>query len=659
VLKKLLFTCILLVIFIFYINAQTHISVPLESPIYIILEQAQMRGLLGFQPGVKPYSRAKILLLIDEILENNENRRFGRLSDDERRILEQFKIDLNPTRDGLDLIRGTISFDHIWNDVYFSGEFGFGLDMTFAGSVFPVAGSYKFDGIDPVERNDINGWFDGASHPAKGDFYSDVSINIPYLSFIGDLGENLSYGLTLIGFIGKSPRAVLGTYFNTDKTANKDGEIYRKEFFNYSEPLAHFPFTYKKRWDSFTWPYNNIRTSGMEGWPNGMSIGYTMMPELSGTFLNGHFIYRFARLDREWAGMTANGSLVLNQNAQPFLAIETVIQPFNWISISSLTGVLEYDSLIRYVNRKKETDLEKAAETFQNAFSIVMLELNYLNYFKFDIGSSVVWPKRFELGYLFPFADNLLYQNNIGDFDNMALFLNLQGQYPGLGKLWFSLFLDELSVADIKRSFELSRMLFAFQLGASFHLPWLPFSSITLSYTKNEPYNYSHPTIETPWYQSDKMETNFVNFGRALGHYIPPNSDELLIRFDIMPNPKSVFSFQYQLIRHGADYGDRAVLGSSLWSELRSDRLTTTKYFLKDGAYQWMHILKLSGEYSFTGMSLPVKAFAQAGFVNSYFTDISGEPNTNPGSYKVIDTPQYPHSLSFIAMIGVQIFPKF
>jgi len=636
--------------FIFIINlsltAQTHISVPLESPVYAVIEHAQIRGLCGYLPSAKPYSRAMILGVIEEILANEPVHEFARLKETERGILEQFRKDFTPDRKGFNSTNGTFSSEHTWNGIYFSSVFGFGVDFAFGAGYYPIAAGYRYAaGDDPL--------FEGAAHPESGSLYYDYMI-IPGISFIGDLGKSASYGFTLTGFIGKSPRAVLGRYETTPYDPDDD-ETHYQRFPARSEPLAYFPYTYKKKWDAFVFSVDDIGNSSMLAWPEEISIGYSMMPELSGAFLNGHFTYRFARLDREWGSPVNGGSLVLNQSAQPFLAFETVITPFEWISFSSLTGVLEYNNAVGSDNIAK---LKDASATFQNAFSIVMLELSHKKYFKVNLGSSVVWPKRFELGYLFPFAENYMYQNNIGDYDNVGLFLNFEGQYPvGLGKAWISAFIDEISFeSDI---LEKDRTMYAYQFGSSFYLPWLPFASITLSYTKIEPYNYTHGRTETPWYENNLMETNYVSFGKSLGHYLPPNSDEILVRVQTLPVPKSLVRLQYQMIRHGANYGDRAVDGSSLWSELKDkNRSSMMKYFLHDGAYQWMHIFKLGGEYSFAGKKAPIKIIGEIGGVYSYFTDSDSELGTS-GNIRVINTPQYPHSLIFIAFVGIQFFPKF
>jgi hypothetical protein len=656
-LKKCFIVCSLLVVFPFFLSAQSHLSVPLGEPVYHVIEQAQLRGLCGFLPNVKPYSRDKVLSIIEEILNNNETLKLGRLTEQEQAILEQFRQTYNPNKKGIDLTRGTYSVDHVWHDIYFSGELGFGLDLGFSGAYYAKAGGFQSPARENPENPDKI-IFPGANHPDSGDFYNGIDSWI-YVSFKGDLGRKASYGLGIQGGFFKSPRAVLGeynTFYEGYPTVNDDDPArFNQLITTYSEPLTYFPYTYKKNWDGSVWYTSKVDNAGHEEWPEALSIGYSMIPELAGAGLNGHVFYRFARVDREWSGMTSNGSLVLNQSAQPFFAAELTITPFTWISFSGLAGILEHSAI----------GIKDSARTFQNAFSINMLEVNIKNYFHIDFGSSAVWPKRFELGYLFPLVDKFLYQNNIGDFDNMALFLNLQGQYPGLGKLWFSFFMDEVNTEG--GFFEKSRQMYSYQFGGSFHIPLLSFTSVTLSYTKVEPYTYTHTREDVPWYGTLPMETNYVNNGRPLGYYIPPNSDEILVRFDTMPAPRSKVSLQYQLIRHGADYGSRAVGGSSFWSELDPDeRSDIKKYFLHDGAYQWMHIFKVGGEYSFSGFKIPVKLFCELGGVYSYFTDIDNSIPANAGipnmgsrhPYSIINKPEYPHSISFIMFLGVKVFPK-
>jgi hypothetical protein len=421
--------------------------------------------------------------------------------------------------------------------------------------------------------------------------------------------------------------------------------------------MAFFPYTYQKSWDGFMFHPGNITASSMKAWPEKTSIAARMLAEMSGIALGDTLLLRAGRFQREWGAMAPGSSIVFNAFARPFIGVEAVFNPAPWFSFSSITGVLEFYN---------STGIKEPALTFQNAFSLQQVELNYKNYFHADFGSSSIWSKRFELGYIFPLLSNFFYQNFIGDFDNMAIHMNLRGRYPGLGGLWFSVFLDEVEFNTVFGSaFSRDQQMFAYQAGAQGIIPWLPFASITASYTKIEPYNYTHVRLYTPWYKSgEPMETPYMNNGVSLGYYLPPNSDELKLRFDISPLLKTAGHFQYQLIRHGADYGPHQVDGSSLLSELdpagRGERVSLRKNFLKDGAYQWMHIIKAGAEHTFR--SLPITVFGEAGIVYSWFTDISDaeyaryNPAPSGGTARPPAEGGYSSSTAFIATVGFRVF---
>jgi hypothetical protein len=293
-------------------------------------------------------------------------------------------------------------------------------------------------------------------------------------------------------------------------------------------------------------------------------------------------------------------------------------------------------------------------------FSAGMVQFRYKNYIYVDIGESVIWPKRLEIGYTIPVINKFLYQNNIGDFDNLTMNMNIKAQYPGLGGVWASFFLDEANFfTDI---FVLDRSMWALQ-GGFFITPGFPagfpaFSRITVSYTVINPYCYTHNRNMNPWYDKP-METAYVNNGVSLGYYLPPNSDELLVRFTTMPAPAAAVHLQYQLIRHGADFGSGAVDGSNLLSELATDGRNTNpvlkRFFLHDGAYQWLNIIKAGAEWNIPGT--PFTVYCEGGVVFSWFTNIEGAANSGkPEPYAVIDTPEYPRSTGAIFTLGFKIF---
>jgi hypothetical protein len=626
-------SCLIFLFFIisaFFLSAQTHVSVPVDDPIYYVLDIAQLRGLCDPLPAVKPYSRNVVISTINDILASEAS---AELKPAERKILEDAKAHFEIAGAGLDWERGAYHFDVVnkKGENWFSGDLGFELETV--GS----AGYY-------IEDKDVS----SGTNTWVGLFTA------------GDVGKNFSFGFNIRGGFVRAPRAEQEGLYHTyyDGFVHTSGANYNdREIITYTQPASFFPYTFKKEWDGFVFGTGGLSATGMEEWPEGGGIGSTIKSELGGALFGETLSWRFGRLRREWAGMDNGSSLVFNSYAQPFMALEVAFRPVYWFGFSALTGVLEHYNGYEY-----------SAWSSQNAFSIEQIEFNIKNYFHFDVGSTVVWPKRFELGYIFPINNNFMYQNNIGDFDNMGLFFDLKGRYPGVAELWLSGFVDEIEISSMGRLLELDRHMFAYQGGIKTVIPWLPFASLKFSYTKIEPYTYTHNRTFAPWYGSDDpdkaLDTSYTNNGVGLGYYLPPNSDELLVRLEMMPALNAALHFQYQMIRRGADHGSHQVDGSSYRSELdpdgRSSNPVLQKFFLHDGAYQWMHILKAGTSYKFA--QLPVSIFGEAGLVLSYYTDVDQSSGTTEyleksSPYSRVDTPEYPKATGFIFTLGVKIFP--
>jgi len=599
--------------------SQNHVSVHLDSQIYHILEQAETRGLCSPLPGSKPYTQNIIVKTIKEILYSDNA---GKLRSAERIILEQYLDKYAKPDAGINWQKGAWYAEApVGNsDIFLSANAGVSADIEGSAGLYPASAEHHFG--------------------------TEVWAHA-YLK--GDIGNYVSYGFIGEGGLMKVPRTILGKGNTYYESFESHGEYQNQDLTVVSEPLAHFPYSYKKRWDGSVFFLNKL--SSLEYWPEEIAGGYGLQAELTASFFDDRLMMRMGRMSHEWGSTPLCRSLAFNKMARPFFGIEAGFNPFSWFSIASLTGALEY------YNTKGE---KESSKTFQNFYSLTMLQFRYKNYLFFDFIDAVVWPKRFELGYMAPIISNFFYQNNIGDFDNMAITLNLKAQYPGLGNIWFSLFIDEVDINT--RLFELDRSMLAMQAGAIVSLPFLAFSSITLSYTKVNPYCYGHNRNFNPWYGNLIMETAYINNGVSLGHYIPPNSDELLIGFKTMPAKNLAAHLQYQMIRHGASYGSGEVDGSSLLSELdpsgRSTNAILTRYFLQDGAYQWMHIIRMGAEWNLP--RLPVVLFGEAGTIISYFTNIAEQANITgePHPYSIIDTPEYPKSTGFVVTLGVRIFPR-
>ena len=642
---KFLILTLLITFFTINIQAQNHLSIPVDSPVYNILDQAQLRGLINTLPAVRPYSRSFVIDAIRTILDSPP----GVLSQNERAILENELARYSPPSEfgTFDWDRGNIS----WDTGSFSGDAGVSANMSLSGARYNNLGFSL--GLEGIMR--------AYTH--------------------GNMGDQVSYGFDFNAVIVRAPRVRLGqayNYYHGFETGDSWDDAFQRNFIMHSEPLTAFPFSFQKNWDGgYFLTMSDLSHSGFTEWPDTLGIGPHILSEFSGSHLNDTLSWRFGRMRREWAGMSLGQSLTINSAAQPFVAVEASFRPVPWFGFSAMTGVLEYVPT--------EGDQRVPAWGSQSLLSIEQLELNFRDNFHFGFGTTTVWGKRFELGYLFPLIPNFIYQSYVGDFDNSGLFMNLRGQIPGRGRLWFSLFIDDIVPATLSEGtfWELDWNQFAYQAGLTVPIPWFgSFTNLTFSYTKIEPYTYTHRRIFAPFHNSDfgdetlPLETAYINNGVSLGSYLPPNSDEFFLRLETMPTVNTMMNFQFQLIRHGAGYGSGAVDGSHLLSELDPrSRLTNPvlrKHFLRDGAYRWLYVFKLGGEltmprnvfgeHSLMGLlfsNVPARLFFETGFIYSYYTNIGIAPNTGkPSSYSIINTSEYPRSGGFILTLGVRLFPQ-
>ncbi|MBQ7905364.1 MAG: hypothetical protein IJ361_06375 [Spirochaetaceae bacterium] len=360
---------------------------------------------------------------------------------------------------------------------------------------------------------------------------------------------------------------------------------------------SYAPNTYQKTWDGFQFVlsdfYEYVSISDL---PAG---GLRMLPELAFSVFDNKVQLKFSRTRHDWG--YGSGNLMLSGTARPFVSLETQLNPVSWFSTNFITGTLEYDS---------NGNLKDCASTFQNMYSALWGELKF-KYFYFGATGSVVFPKRIELGYMNPFMLAFLYQNQIGDFDNMQLGLFTGITIPKITHIYASIFMDELNV-QVSNFLNKDRNMYAVQIGAKSPLPFWT-SVFTFQYTKIEPYMYSHPLTETPWY-SQKMDTTYINHGQPLGYFLNPNSDEFKIQLESNPLWYLSATLKYTLVRHGTTTGSGKVDGSSFYDPLNySGNLQDAqegdlywKDFLHDGVYEWINSISLGGELDCRKWDVPI-----------------------------------------------------
>lgn len=617
------------------IFAQTNSTIDLTDDVYELLRTAETRNLCGQLSNVRPYTQKYVLEKLNEILLNLENSVSTKQNQIEKTIVLSY-IKNYSNKDGLDLSH--LSWRYSTNN-----------------NNFPI--SFEFN--DSINGMVSTGLYDNSKYNSTG-YELWNSFN-----FIGDFGKSVSYRAS--GFIGltKMPLQYMGDYdIGEWLYSNRELNQQDKRIIHTYKNTAVLPYSYKKFWDGSIYYLSNVGATGLKGWPFDNSLGFGMFGEIYGSFCDNHIEIGLNRVNREWAAMDKGSSLVLNESARPFFGFETKFNMFKWLSFSMLTGVLEFpnqshileDAYYDTDENGKRIDENPRREDyyfFQNAFSLAMLDLNF-KYFHLDFGSSCIWPKRFELGYAFPLIDRVVYQNDVGDYDNLALFGDMKFIYPGIGSIWISGYLDEVSVFKI-RFWEKTRAMYALQAGTKVTLPFIPFTTVSFRYTKVEPYCYTHQSINyTSWYDHYINEA-YLNNGESLGYYLPPNSDEFHFRIESKAFENTTLALQYQLIRHGVDWGSGAGIGNNLYSELRDyDRDDLYKYFLKDGTYEWSNVISIFGSYNFRKFNVPVKVYANFGYIINWFTEVNGEPGWD-ATYSRVSNDEYQDKNGFVLTVGFTI----
>jgi hypothetical protein len=486
----------------------------------------------------------------------------------------------------------------------------------------------------------------------------------------GDLGPVVSWRMELWGSIlsiyrttkqkdGNGP----SKYDVVDvdgKKVNVDTSTYKAQANNYAGSYdlpEYFPYTFSPTWDGEPGTFQSgkygSKTMSFSGWPSPLGLGYGQSEELSVGLLDNKLLLRIGRFRRDWGPAGNGASLVLNAQASPFLGIDTQLNLTDWFSFSSTTGFLER-------NLNSDPDL------YQNCFSISMLQFNPFRYFSFDGGMCNIWPKHSELGYVFPLMMPILYQYSMGDYNNFDFFGDLVGRYPGIGQIWLSVFVDEMELGE---KLNTNDAMYAWQLGTEINIPSLPFTTVTFRYTKVEPYCYSHCRVKNPWSGDTYMDQSYTNNGYPLGSYLGSNADEFLLRMDSQISTRLSGHIQYQLVRHGAEYGWGRVPGSSLLDSLHynnysgikgkgsqteginDESRTGKKNFLHDGVYSWQNVLRAGVQCKFSLLGMDSSLSADGGLVFTNWSD-------DGFHFLSRNDSEYPASILPVIALSLSIYPQ-
>lgn len=599
--KKILVLSIFFILSIGSVFGQQHLGVNIDHPVYALIENAEVRGLIAIQPGAKPYSQLTIMKLLKKMRASDKVSVLERTTIDF--YLEQFEaVSWDETKKKSEdkkkakaLAKGEELKDSASSEVPGIKEKNLG---------YWVPGAFHFDGdlgsiqVGVIEATDIGLNFNNL------DNY--MMMNMLSLRVTGDIFDWLSYRTTFgVTFDRGAPDIFFHSYqwsVDNSDTANPVSN----STIVYNENGGFVPYSFNKRWNGFHFMLDGGESDGYYE----PSICFYFDDEIATSFFDNHVQINAGIYRRDWG--KGDGSLNLSGTAQPFLGVETHIRFADWMNLSYVFGSLgDEDAENSYIGDTASDGYSIEDQvSLQKMFTVQRLEIMPTDWLYFHATASVVWGKRFELGYMSPFTMAAFYQNLQGDMDNMGISAGTALVIPYFGKIYGSFFLDE---AKLKPLVDVRNML-AFQGGWEFPVPKLPATTLKVQYTKIEPFCYAHYAKDTYSALDSPVDLSYTQDGQNIAYYLPPNSDEILVRLESTPYKGIFVALTYKLIRHGTNnvvdannngipdtliYGDIGIpIDYEYYDEIGYD----SKNFLYDGFYDWNNIVTLE-------VSVPLQGF--------------------------------------------------
>ncbi|HPL72193.1 MAG TPA: hypothetical protein PLM50_09185, partial [Rectinema sp.] len=429
--------------------------------------------------------------------------------------------------------------------------------------------------------------------------------------------------------------------------------------FDKIERDLYLPYEFTKEWDATHIWFGAPRNS--DGTLDYPTASYDIREDIAAETDDSSVIVRLSRFRRDWG--IGSGSFSLSDTARPFVGLETVLRPSKYFAISGLVGSLtnwqksadEKSTAMKFYDENGDGKFDEgkdyyyySAISYQKMLGLQRMELFPFDWLTISATSTIVGAKRFELGYFSPLLFSVMYQNQLADIDNLAVQVDGQILVPRIGKFYASFYADEMEITNLSELFTKARNMFALQGGAKIPLPFWSFATLTAQYSKIEPFVYSHyPT----WYPDYRMQvdTSYTQDGENLGYYLPPNSDEFLVKLDMMPARDWRLSLKYSFVRHGDNpsnkQGDLVIFGDvDKWLEYnwpdRTSKLDDypDKNFLHDGIYDYNHIGNISVSWRPTvppllfGAEIPFELSAGYGISYTWYEDGTGAGRAIPAS---------------------------
>jgi len=365
---------------------------------------------------------------------------------------------------------------------------------------------------------------------------------------------------------------------------------------------AFLPYTFTKTWDHHHMDVEDRVDLSYDE----LAISNRSREEITVSDENGTNYVTLGRFRRDWG--PGENSLLLSGTARPFLGFDTGLQLGSFAYLSATSGSLGHT-------------VSADSDSEQKMISAHKLTISPLPWLSLSAWESVIFGKRFELAYLSPVSLYIVSQMGIaGDKDNGTMGFDFNANFRSLGRFYGSIYIDEIEHDKLDQIFTYPKNMFAYYTGFKTSIPQIPFSSLTIQYTKLEPFVYTHYLQDYPFYDIP-ININYTNDGENLGYPLPPNSDEFKLLLSFLPDPAIAVDLGISYIRHGnnpdATLNDYLIMGDIEEPLSYSNMIDyPDKDFLNDCIYE--KIFSINGKISYSFSNIPFKVYGGYGFSYSH-----------------------------------------
>jgi hypothetical protein len=241
-------------------------------------------------------------------------------------------------------------------------------------------------------------------------------------------------------------------------------------------------------------------------------------------------------------GNNYNGSNILTSRSPSYAQIKLNIKPAKWIELNYFHGWLASQVVDSSRTQNYGTGFNEVYVPKYLAMN--MFTIKPIKYLHFSFGNSIVYSNNINAGYLIPFIFFKSLDHTYSSVGNSSLFFDLSIRNLKKVHIYFSGFIDELSIGRMFKK-DLHSNFWSGKAG-------IRLSNLVRNVTLTAEYTVTNPIT----YKHYNPETTYESTGYNLGHYLRDNAQDMYFQIVYKPLPRLSLAFDYNYASKGPDYED-------------------------------------------------------------------------------------------------------